>query len=117
MSNQSAAAIAHPFMRMFPASQPPDAFDCVPTMRRELTLLRIEVEQLRAREHEARETKEFLVAHIDRLMQSRDRWQREAERLGALLARAPCSAREETPAAKPRWPLFRLRYFEWLRRR
>jgi FtsZ-binding cell division protein ZapB len=110
MSNQAAAASVHPFMRMFSAPQPPDAFDCVPTMRREITLLRIEVEQLRAREQEARETKEFLVAHIDRLMQSRDRWQREAERLGALLARAPGSEHEETSAAKPRWSLFRWRY-------
>jgi hypothetical protein len=96
MSTHSAAAMAHPLLRIFPAPQAADAFDSVPTMRRELTLLRIEVAQLRARESEAQATKEFLVAHIERLMESRDRWQREAERLGALLAQAPCPAHDAT---------------------
>jgi FtsZ-binding cell division protein ZapB len=103
MANHSAAANVHPFMRIFPA--PPDAFDSVPTMRREITLLRIEVERLRAIENEARETKEFLIAHIDRLMESRDRWQREAERLGALMAQMPCPA-HEAPPDRPHWSLF-----------
>jgi hypothetical protein len=105
MSTQSAAANVHPFMRIFPAPQPPDAFDSVPTMRREITLLRIEVERLRAIESEARETKEFLIAHIDRLMESRDRWQREAERLGALMAQVPCQARDAS-LDRPHWSLF-----------
>jgi FtsZ-binding cell division protein ZapB len=104
MSTQSAAANVHPFMRIFPAP-PPDAFDSVPTMRREITLLRIEVERLRAIENEARETKEFLIAHIDRLMESRDRWQREAERLSALVAQVPCSAHDAT-LDRAHWSLF-----------
>jgi hypothetical protein len=51
-------------------------------MRRELALLRVE---LRAREDEARRREELLFAHIDRIMESRDQWQREAERLSALV--------------------------------
>jgi FtsZ-binding cell division protein ZapB len=89
MPNQSAAANVHPFMRIFPAPQPPDASDPVPAMRREITLLRIELEQLRAMEDEARKTMEFLFAHVDRIMESRDQWQREAEHLRALMAQAP----------------------------
>jgi FtsZ-binding cell division protein ZapB len=104
MANHSAAANIHPFMRIFPAP-PSDAFDSVPTMRREITLLRIEIERLRAMESEARETKEFLIAHIDRLMESRDRWQREAERLSALIAQVPCSA-HDAPPDRAHWSLF-----------
>lgn len=106
MSNQSAAASVHPVVRIFPVPQPPDAFDSVPTMRREITLLRIEVERLRAMESEARKTKEFLIAHIDRLIDSRDHWQREAERLSALMARVPCSAHDETLNRPPHRSLF-----------
>jgi hypothetical protein len=105
MPNQSAAVNVHPFMRIFPAPKPSDASDPVPAMRREITLLRIELEQLRAMENEARKTKEFLFAHIDRIMDCRDQWQREAERLSALMAQVPCSAHEET-LNKPHWSLF-----------
>ena len=62
-------------------------------MRRELKLLliemnvlRVEVEQLRAMEREARNTEEFLSASVSRLMESRDQWRGEAERLHALIA-------------------------------
>lgn len=96
MSNQSAAANIHPFVATFPAPQPWDAPDPIPVMRRELklllieiNLLRIEVEQLRAMEEEACSTKEFLSASVNRIMQSRDHWQREAERLSALIAQVP----------------------------
>ena len=105
MPNQSAAAKVQPLMRIFPAPPPPDASDPVPAMRREITLLRIELEQLRAMENEARNTKEFLVAHIDRIMDSRDHWQREAERLRALTAQVPYSTHEDTPDKSHR-PLF-----------
>jgi chromosome condensin MukBEF ATPase and DNA-binding subunit MukB len=47
---------------------------------------RVEVEQLRATEREARRTEAFLSASVDRMMESRDQWRREAERLRALIA-------------------------------
>jgi FtsZ-binding cell division protein ZapB len=65
-------------------------------MRRELKLLliemnvlRVEVEQLRATEWEARRTEEFLSALANRMMETRDQWRREAERLRALIAQVP----------------------------
>jgi FtsZ-binding cell division protein ZapB len=61
-------------------------------MRREMKLLlieigqlRTEVEQLRAKEEEAQNVKEFLY----RVIESRDQWQREAQRLRALMAKVP----------------------------
>jgi hypothetical protein len=105
MPNQSAAASIHPLVRIFPSPQPRDSSDPVPAMRREIMLLRIELEQLRAKEDETRKTKEFLFAHIDRVVASRDRWRRQAERLSALTADAPCSAHAET-LEKPHWSLF-----------
>ncbi len=76
----------------FPASQPWDAADPLPVMRREMKLLlieigqlRTEVEQLRAKEEEVQNVKEFLY----RLIESRDQWQREAQRLRALMAKVP----------------------------
>ena len=92
MSKQSAAANVHPFIRTSPAPEPPDASDPASLMRREITLLRIEVEHLRAKEDEARKIKEFLLAYVDQvehLRASRDQWQREAEHLSALLAQVP----------------------------
>jgi len=86
MPNQSSANI-HPFANTFP-TPPWDAPDPLPVMRREMKLLlielnvlRIEVEQLRAADQEAHKTKESLSASVDRIMESRDKWQREAERL------------------------------------
>ena len=96
MSNQSAAANVHPFMRTSSAPYP-DVSDPVPILRREITLLRIEMEHLRGKEDEARQMKEFLLAYVERvehLRADRDRWQREAERLSALIAQVP------------RWSLF-----------
>jgi FtsZ-binding cell division protein ZapB len=65
-------------------------------MRRELKLLliemnvlRVKVEQLRAMKREARKTEEFLSASVTRLMESRDHWRREAERLRALITQVP----------------------------
>jgi FtsZ-binding cell division protein ZapB len=65
-------------------------------MRRELKLLiiemnvlRVEVEQLRAMEQEARNTEELLSASVNRIMESRDHWRREAERLRALIEQVP----------------------------
>ena len=70
----------------------PDASDPLPIMRREITLLRIEMAHLRGKEDEARKTKEFLLAcveGVERLRANRDQWQREAERLSALIAQVP----------------------------
>jgi hypothetical protein len=65
-------------------------------MRRELKLLlievnalRVEVEQRRAMEEDARTTEEFLSASVSEILESRDRWRREAERLHALIAQVP----------------------------
>lgn len=61
-------------------------------MRREIKLLRIEMEHLRGKEDEARKIKEFLLAYVEQvehLRANRDEWQREAERLSALLAQVP----------------------------
>ena len=94
MLNQSTAD-AHPFVHVLPAG-PRDAHDPLPVMRREmklllieLNLLRVEVEQLRAMDEEARKTKDFLSRSVDRVMESRDRWKREAEYLSALIAQVP----------------------------
>jgi hypothetical protein len=61
-------------------------------MRREMKLLliemgqlRIEVEELRAKEEEAQNVKEFLY----RVIENRNQWQREAQRLRALIAKVP----------------------------
>src|SRR5213080_1576550 len=93
MSNQPAAANRHhlaaPF---FPGSQPWNAPDPLPVMRREMKLLlieigqlRTEVEQVRAKEEEAENVEEFLY----RVIESRDQWRREAQRLRALMAKVP----------------------------
>ena len=104
MSTQFAAAHVLPLVRIVPATPPPDSSDPVPAMRRELALLRIELEQLRAREDEARKTEEFLFAHLDRVIDSRDRWQREAQRLSALIPDMPCATDDEA-LEKPHRPL------------
>jgi hypothetical protein len=91
MSNQSAVANVHPFVRTFSAPDP-DASDPVPIMRREINLLRIEMEQLRGKEDEARKIKNFLLAYVEQvehLRANRDEWQREAERLSALITQVP----------------------------
>ena len=61
-------------------------------MRRQIMLLNIEVEQLRAKEDEARKTKEFLVDYgelVEQLRENRDEWQREADRCSALIGQVP----------------------------
>ena len=60
-----------------------------------LKLLRIELERFRAME-------KFHLAVIDRIMDSRDQWQREAKRLSALMAQVPSLA-----LSAPRALLFR----------
>jgi hypothetical protein len=47
----------------------------------------------------------FLLAHINCIMNDRDQWQREAERLSDLLAQAPRSTHEDN-LFKPHWLLF-----------
>ena len=117
MPTQSAAAArVLPLVRIIPAPPPPDSCDPVPAMRRELALLRIELEQLRAREDEARKTEQFLFAHLDRVIDSRDRWQREAERLSALVADLPAEAEAET-LEKPQRSLVWWRNTRWLAER
>jgi hypothetical protein len=92
MPNQSVASNDSRLVTTFPASQPWDAPDPVPVMRREMKLLlieigqlRTEVEQLRAKEEEEQNVKEFLC----RVIESRNQWQREAQRLRALIAKVP----------------------------
>ena len=92
MPSQSVASNDCPFVTTFPASQPWDAPDPLPVMRREMKLLlieisqlRTEVEQLRAKEEEEQNVKEFLY----RVIESRNQWQREAHRLRALIAKVP----------------------------
>jgi hypothetical protein len=53
----------------------------------EMDVLRVEVEQLRAMERKARNTEEFLSAAVNRIMESRDHWRREAERLRELIVK------------------------------
>jgi FtsZ-binding cell division protein ZapB len=92
MSNHSAAVNVHSFVRKIPPAQTEDASDPVPVMRRQITLLNIEVEQLRAKEDEARKIKEFLVAYaewVEQLRENRDEWQREAERRSAVMGQVP----------------------------
>jgi hypothetical protein len=85
-------ANAHSFENVFSAPLW-EAPDPLPAMRREMKLLliemnvlRIEVEQLRALDQEAHKTNELLIASLKRIMESRDEWRREAERLSALMA-------------------------------
>jgi hypothetical protein len=92
MPSQSVASSECPFVTPFPASQPWDAPDPLPVMRREMKLLlieigqlRTEVEGLRAKEGEAQNVKEFLY----RVIENRNQWQREAQRLRALIAKVP----------------------------
>ena len=54
MPNQCAATNLSPIIRLLPEAAPHDRIDPVPAMRRELSLLRIELERLRALENEAR---------------------------------------------------------------
>ena len=84
MPNQCVATNLSPIIRLLPEAPPHDRIDPVPAMRRELSLLRIELERLRALENEAQKTNELLVGYIDRLIDSRDEWRREAERLSVL---------------------------------
>src|SRR6266511_1040652 len=96
MPNQSAAANAHHLATPFPGSQPWEAPDPLPVMRRELKLLliemnvlRVEVEQLLAIKREARDREEFLTASGKPLhdIPNHGRW--EAEHLRAVVAQAP----------------------------
>jgi FtsZ-binding cell division protein ZapB len=94
MLNWSAVNL-HPPENVVPAT-PWDAPDPLPVMRREMKLLlielnvlRMEVEQLRASDVEAAKAKELLSRSVERLIESRDQWKKEAERLSALLAQVP----------------------------
>ena len=96
MPNQPATANAHQLTNPFPGPQAWEAPDPLPVMRRELKLLliemnvlRVEVEQLRAMKREAHNTEEFLSSSVNRLIESRDQWRREAEQLRALIAQVP----------------------------
>jgi len=92
MSNQPNAANVHSFVRKIPSPVTEDASDPVPIMRRQITLLNIEVEHLRAKEDEARKIKESLFAYVEQveqLRENRDEWQREAERLSAVIGQVP----------------------------
>src|SRR5262249_25523724 len=104
--NRSAVATIPPILRIFPTPESAHASDPVPAMRREFALLPLALEQLRARECAARQAEECLFAQIDRVIDSRDRWQREAERLRALVVEIPDDG-SANDLEKPRWSLFR----------
>jgi len=87
MPNQCAAADIHSVTHIAPVPQLPDRSNPLPAIRREMKLLRIELERLRA-------IQKLLLAHIDCVMNDRDQWQREAERLSALGAQMPHSTQE-----------------------
>src|SRR4029450_11125331 len=96
MPNQPAAANTRHLATPFPGSQPWEAPDPLPVMRRELKLLliemnvlRVEVEQLRAMKREARGRAELRSPPVNRLMESRNHWRREAERLRAFITQVP----------------------------
>ena len=92
MSNQFAAVKLHSLVRKLSAPETTAASDALPIMRRQLKLLNIEVEHLRGKADEASKIKEFLAEYVDRveqLRENRDQWQREAERLNALIAQVP----------------------------
>ena len=71
MPNQCVATNLSPIIRLLPEAPPHDRIDP-------------ELERLRALENEARKTNELLIGYIDRLIDSRDEWRREAERLSVL---------------------------------
>jgi hypothetical protein len=104
MPNQCAATNLNPIIRLLPEAPPQDRIDPVPAMRREPSLLRIELERLRALENEARKTNELLVGYIDRLIDSQDEWRREAERLGAL-----CSIQQDALDSRLVWSWAQIR--------
>src|SRR5262249_42851849 len=92
MPNQSVCSNDYPFVTTFPASQPWDAPDPLPVMRREMKLVPIEIgqvrtegENLRAKEKKAQKVKKIICRGIE----SGDQWQREAQRLCALMAKVP----------------------------
>src|SRR5262249_58631389 len=96
MPNHRAAANANHLASPFPGPPPWEAPDPLPVMRREMKLLliemnalRVEVEQLRAMEREARNTEGFLSASVNRIMESRDQLRPQAETLSALIAPDP----------------------------
>ena len=87
MSNHSAVANVHPFVRTSSAPET-DASDPTPIMRREIKRLQMEIELLRGKEDEARKIKAFLLAYVEQvehLRANRDEWQREVERLSVLI--------------------------------
>jgi FtsZ-binding cell division protein ZapB len=76
----------------FPEPSPWNAPDPVPAMRREmklllieLSVLRVEVEELREIKQQALHREEVLSASINQIKESRDQWRGEAERLHALI--------------------------------
>src|SRR5262249_48380435 len=92
MPNQSVCSNDYPFVATFSASQRWDAPDPLAVMRRgkkllliEISQLRPEGEQIRAKEEEAQNVKEILY----RGLESRDQAQREAQRLRGLMAKVP----------------------------
>jgi hypothetical protein len=78
MSSQLTAANAPHPTTSFPGSQPWDAPDPLPVMRRELKLLLIERDLLRGE-----------VERLRAIEESRDQWRGEAQRLRALIAQVP----------------------------
>ena len=99
-------------MSPFLGTQPWEAPDPLPVMRRELkllliemNLLRIEVEQSRSIREEARAREAFFSASVQQLTEGRDKWRREAERLRDLIEQGPpwsLFSRRLLTASRPR---------------
>jgi hypothetical protein len=90
MSNRAAAVNVHPSGLSGRPSHDP-------VMRREIVMLRAELEEMRAIAEEARKTNRALYAYIDDILENQYQWQREAERLSSLLKKG---------FNNPHWSLF-----------
>jgi hypothetical protein len=106
MANQTTAANVHPVHCMMPSAIAGDRLDPLPALRREMKLLlierdqlRAEVEERRATEDQLREAKEFLLGYVEwveqlSVMEAEARkatefWQGEAQRLSAMAQNRP----------------------------
>jgi hypothetical protein len=110
MPTQTPVANVHPFHCMMPSTIPGDELDPLPVLRREMKLLlierdklRAEVEKRRATEDQLLEAREFLLGYVEwveqlSVMEAEARkatefWQGEAQRLSAMAQNRPHRSR------------------------
>ena len=110
MPTQTPVANVHPFHCMMPSAIPADELDPLPVLRREMKLLLIERDQLRAEVEKRRatedqflEAREFLLGYVEwveqlSVMEAEARkatefWQGEAQRLSAMAQNRPHRSR------------------------